>query len=418
MPRTELLRATVFVGLFAATFSVAAEPSTIHRVVAARQAAPGDGTFERFTVEGLPIVAPVNSKGQIAFFATVGRGRTSEGIFLASVSRVVKVAVAGDPAPGGGTFSGFGRHPIPALNEAGDIAFGATVAGGKTVEGIFLATKRRLQAVAIAGAPAPGISSAVFAKAETPALNDRGEVAFGATLRRGRESVEAIYLYSTTRTLRNIAAQGDPAPHGGTFGGFGPPSINNRGLVAFAAWIEGPAVPGGIFVADGEKLRMLVGAGEKTPLGGMFASLSERVSLNDAGVVAFHSRLKNAPAAAAIFVVENEQLRTVAGLGDEAPGGGRYSSFALWPSLSATGTVGFIASVDRRPAVVALFAATAGGTRKIVGVGDPLPGGGQLESFGLYPILSMSPAGGITFATAPSGDGKGVEGIFFVPPAP
>lgn len=418
MPRPERLRVTVFVGLVAATVSVAAEQPTIHRVVAARLAAPGEGTFERFNVEALPIVAPVNSKQQVAFFATIGRGRTSEGIFLASMTRVTKVAVAGDPAPGGGTFSGFGRHPIPALNDAGDVAFAATVAGGRTVEGVFLATKGRLQAVAVAGSSAPGIPSAVFAKPEAPALNNRGEVAFTATLQRGRESVEAIYLFSATRALRKIVAQGNPAPEGGTFGGFGPPSINNRGVVAFAAWIEGPAVPAGIFVTDGARMQMLVGAGDKTPAGGIFASLSERVSLNDAGAIAFHSRLNNAPAAAAIFVAENEQVRKVAALGDEAPGGGRYSSFALWPSLSATGTVGFIASVDRRPPMVAVFAATTAGTRKIVGVGDPLPGGGQLESFGLYPILAMSSAGGITFATAPSSDGGGVEGIFFVPPAP
>src|SRR3989442_2172517 len=104
----ELLRAGVFVGLFAATVSVATEVPTIHRVVTARQAAPEGGTFEHFSVEALPIVAPANSKGQVAFFATVGRGRASEGVFLASMTRVMKVAVAGDPAPGGGTFSGFG----------------------------------------------------------------------------------------------------------------------------------------------------------------------------------------------------------------------------------------------------------------------------------------------------------------------
>src|SRR5437867_217525 len=288
--------------------SVAAESRILQRVVVAGQPAPGGGVFERFSVEVLPVVAPVNSHGHVAFFATILRGRTSEGYFRATGRRIDTIAAQGDAAPGGGTFSGFGRHPIPALNEAGDVAFAAAVSGGKTVEGIFATTGRRLRAVAVVGGAAPGIASGTFANLDAPALNDRGDVAFLATVRRGRETVEAIYL-SSGATLSKIVAQGDPAPAGGAFAGFGVPALN------------------------------------------------------------------------------------------------------------AGGAVGFTASVDRGVAEVAAFVSTATDLARIAAVGDALPGGGTLSSFGLYPALALSPSGGATFATAPSASGGGVEGIFLVPPA-
>src|SRR5262245_30143644 len=104
-------KATVLLVMMAA--SIAAAASVLDRVVAAGQPAPGGGTFERFSVESQPIVAPVNSRGQVAFFASLLRNRASEGLFLGRGARIGKVVLDGDPAPGGGTFSGFGKHPVP-----------------------------------------------------------------------------------------------------------------------------------------------------------------------------------------------------------------------------------------------------------------------------------------------------------------
>ena len=150
-----------------------------------------------------------------------------------------------------------------------------------------------MRVVALAGSAAPDIPSGTFANVDAPAINDRGDVAFLATVRRGRESIEAIYLRSGGKT-RKLVAQGDPAPAGGTFAGFGPPSLNGKGLVVFGGVVEGRAVPGGVFLAKGDTIRMLVGAGDETPLGGIFAKFSERVAVNDAGIVAFHAVLKGA----------------------------------------------------------------------------------------------------------------------------
>ncbi len=376
------------------------------------QAAPGGGTFDRFSVESLPIVAPINRRGQVAFFATVLRGRASEGFFLSSGTRLAKLVAAGDAAPGGGVFSGFGRHPVPALNDGGEIAFAAAIAGARAVEGIFVASPRGTRAIALAGGPAPDIPSGTLASVDAPALNGRGDVAFLATVRRGRESLEAIYLHSGGKS-RKIVAQGDPAPAGGTFAGFGPPSLNDTGLVVFGAVVEGRAVPGGLFVSKGGPIRMLVGAGEETPDGGIFAKFSERVAVNDAGAVAFNAMLKGAPIGGAIYVVD-DRVRRIAGLGDATPGGGVFSHFALWPSLSAAGAVVFAASVDGGTSPVGVFVAAGGATSRVSAVGDALPGGGTLVSFGLYPFAAVSAAGGVTFATAPDAVGSGVEGVFAI----
>src|SRR5919201_3902070 len=131
--------------------------SPVRPIAVAGDAAPGGGTFEHFGVESLPVVAPANSRGQVAFFATLLRASASEAFFLASPDRVRRLVAEGDPVPGGGAFSGFGRHPIPALNERGDVAFAAAVVGGRTVEGIFIRDARGLRPVVLTGRAAPGM---------------------------------------------------------------------------------------------------------------------------------------------------------------------------------------------------------------------------------------------------------------------
>src|SRR5438132_253062 len=267
-----VLIVAALVAPFAARSSAAGDADRARPVVLAGDAVPGGGTFERFSVESLPIVAPVTSEGRVAFFATILRGRASEGFFVWSEGKVAKVVVAGDPSPAGGTFAGFGA-----------------------------------------------------------------------------------------------------------------PVVNAKGIVACAAVVEGPAVPGGLFVSEDGKIRMVLGAGDDAPIGGIFAKLSERIAFNGTGAIAFNAVLKRGPVAAGIFVVEGDRVRKVAALGDPAPGGGVFSYLGLWPALSAAGTVGFVASVDHGPAPIGVFTADRSETRKIASVGDPVVGVGRLASFGLYP---------------------------------
>ena len=395
-----------------------ADPAYVLRAVARTgDAAPGGGTFDRFGQEALPIVAPVNARGDVAFFASLSHGASDEGIFLQRAGRIVTVAREGDRVPGVGRLSGFGKHPTPALNDSGVVAFAAAVVGGRAVEGIFIWSAGRLRAVATTGAPAPGIPSGVVAGVDTPAINASGEVVFLATIRRGRESIEAI-LAGRGGTLRKIVAQGDAAPAGGVFAGFGPPAFNARGSVAFAAVVEGKSVPGGIFVAAGDRVQMLVGAGQDSPIGGIFAKFSERIALDDIGLIAFHGMLKFAPVEAAIFAVEGGRPRPVSRLGDPAPGGGTISQFGLWPAVGAGGVIAFAASIESGPAPVAILLAEGSRLSRVVAVGDTVPAGDRIASLTLYPVASVGPRGHVTFAVAPIATGEGPEGLFTAQPAP
>ena len=118
-------------------------PGALRAVVRSGRPAPGGGRFDRFDVASQPIVAPVNARGQVAFYATVLRAPAREGIFLAEAGRLSKVAALGDPTPGGGTLAEFAAHPLPALNAAGHVAFSAQIAGGRATEGVFLGQRRR-----------------------------------------------------------------------------------------------------------------------------------------------------------------------------------------------------------------------------------------------------------------------------------
>src|SRR5439155_20238376 len=149
-------------------------------------AAPGGGRFDRFDVTGQPIVAPVNIKGQVAFYASLLRAPAHEGIFLADAAGVTKLAAFGDDVPGGGTLAEFGAHPLPSLNAAGHAAFVAHIAGGRATDGVFLVGSDGLRAIALAGEDAPGVSAGVLVGFDAPSLNDNDELAFVATVRHGR----------------------------------------------------------------------------------------------------------------------------------------------------------------------------------------------------------------------------------------
>jgi hypothetical protein len=408
-----LLLATLAAG--PAASGRAADGPTLRAVARTGDAAPGGGTFDRFAQETLPVVAPVNARGEVAFFARLNRGGADEGIFLRRGGRIVTVARDGDRVPGVGRLAGFGQHPAPGLNDGGTVVFAAAISEGRAVEGIFAWSAGRLRAVATTGTPAPGVPSGVLAGLDAPAVNARGDVVFIATIRRGRESIDAI-LASTGGGLRKIVAQGDPAPGGGAFAAFGPPALNNLGTTGFAAVVEGKGVPGGIFVARDDRVEMVVGAGEETPIGGIFAKFSERIGLNDRGLIAFHGMLKFAPVAAAIFAAEDGRVRAVARLGDGAPGGGTIVHFGLWPAVGSGTDIAFAASIEGGATPVAILLADGPRLSQVVAVGETLPGGDRITTLTLYPVVSVGPRGHVTFAVAPTPSGDGPEGLFAAEP--
>src|SRR5882672_11047196 len=344
----------------AALQNAAPEVHALRLVVASGQAAPGGGSFNRFDVSSQPIVAPVNGRGQIAFYASVARAKATEGIFLATASRITKAAAVGDAVPGGGVLSEFARHPLPALNDAGKIAFGASVAGARATEGIFLAADDRLKAIALSGADAPGVQN-------------------------------------------------------GTFVEFDAPVINNRGVVAFPAVLERGAVLGGIFLAGTRDLHLLVGAGEIGPGGMMLVRFSERVAIDDQDNVAFVAHLGSGTSSEAVLVANASGLTQLAIVGESAPGGGRFAAFGPWPNFGPNASVAFVAGVDDGPGTLGIYVGTRGALRRVTMVGDRLANGGAVPAFALNSVTSVGSRGGLTFATMANPE-SGQNGIYYYGP--
>jgi hypothetical protein len=384
-----------------------AATGALRAVIQSGAAAPGGGRFDRFDVTAQPIVAPVNAHGQIAFYATVLHAPAREGIFIIDGGRVTKVAAFGDSLPGGGTLSEFGAHPLPSLNTAGHVAFAAQVAGGRATEGVFLAGTEGLRAIALTGDDAPGVPAGVLVGFEAPALNDNDELAFVARVRRGRDLLDVLY-YWNGRRLQRLVAEHDLLPQiGGTIDHIGDPALNSSGVVAFpAAILKGPAL-GGIFVAGGRPLRLLVGAGDRATNGAMILRFSERIAIDEAGGIAFGAQLGNdGTTREAVLWTGAEGMTEIAVEGTPAPGGGRYAGFGPWPTVGPSGVTAFIAALDGGPAPLAAFAGAVGDVRRIAAMGETLPQGGTIGRFALNTVAVAGPDGTLTFATVAQEKGE------------
>ena len=315
-----------------------------------------NGRFDRFGLQLLTMVLASNNRGETAFYATIRRSQSEEGIFLAKADgKIAPIAVAGDPVPdqAGQLIAGFGERPAPVMNDEGSVAFIATLAGGRGAAGVFLASEGKLRTIASSGMKAPVILGGigVFAEFEAVSLNSRGDLAFLAWVRHGRETIEVIYVarkVGAVHQLTKVAAAGEPAPGGGFFAGFGAPVVNNRGAIAFPAVVKlGPAL-GAIFVAPAEApAHLFVGTGDPAPTGGIFARFSERIGFDDSGRVAFGAFTKGAGPDFGIFVADGADRRAIAARGQAAPGGGVYASFGAWPAMSHTGELAFVAATDQ-----------------------------------------------------------------------
>ena len=238
-----------------------------------------------------------------------------------------------------------------------------------------------LQAIALAGDDAPGVPAGVLVGFDAPALNDNDELAFVATVRRGRDTLDVLYFWNGRR-LQRLVAEGDRLLRiGGTMDKIGEPALNNGGVIAFpAAILKGPAL-GGIFVAGARDLRLLVGAGDRTPSGAMILRFSERVAIDDEDGIAFGAYLgEDGGTREAVLRTGPEGLAEIAVEGAPAPGGGRYAGFGPWPTVGPGGVTAFIAALDGGPGPLAAFAGTAGDIRRVATMGETLPQGGSDRS--------------------------------------
>ena len=269
--------------------------------------APGFGAFESTGQH-----ASINNPGDVVF---PGVARTmqgvapanglGQGIFLADRhGRITTVAAPGDPAPGGSAFD-FAVNPW--INDRGDIAFGAHVAGEQCIpilpgcmESIYFksAATGKIESIAHQGGQAA--NGNFYRSAWGPAVNNSGDLVFMGELTppAGLTSARGIYLHS--RGVNNLIARpGDIMPDGRKILTVNPPSsagnysLNNRGEITFNASLEDGE--SGLYLHSRGALHLVAGTGTLIPGIGTVADVSGLIGgvLNDASQVFFWATLKD-----------------------------------------------------------------------------------------------------------------------------
>jgi hypothetical protein len=259
--------------------------------------APGGGRLlDLFAdpLDGQPRAAVAGAT--VAFQAGLTGTPTPSGLFTLRGHRLRAIARAGDTAPGG-RLRAFG---MPALRSAADVAFVAEVSGPSGTA-LYRRRGRKTRAIALSGRETATRLGGRFADFDPPAASPDG-IVFRATLDQGGR--DAIFL-ARGRSLEALVASGEVAPGGGRFRSVGTPAASAAAFV-FHAVVTGGAASGGIYRAvPGEPgaaatLTALVTGGERAPIGGTYLGFGPP-SGNDEGAVAFTADLVGAHAASAVF---------------------------------------------------------------------------------------------------------------------
>ena len=221
--------------------------------------APGTSMGVNFSLFGSPLL---NDAGQNAFYCVLsGTGINSNNddcIFSNAGGALGLVARDGDPAPGTEMNTVFSSIRAPTFNGLGQVAFHSNLSGpmitGFNGRAIWVGGVGTLNPAVRAGQPAPGIVPAAnFITFLSPDINNAGDIAFGATL------VQAGTIDSTNDAgiwvmgsggSRLVAQEKDQAPGtpmGARFGDFNNPgnvrpAMNGSGRTAFIATLTGTGV--------------------------------------------------------------------------------------------------------------------------------------------------------------------------------
>jgi hypothetical protein len=210
----------------------------------------------------------------------------------------------------------FSEHYYPSrINERGEVAFLARVGVGA---GIFVLRSTGIEMIAIDGAPSPvpGAKYLGFAN-RTPAINDKGEVAF-AGFYDGPNAGRALFFKGVTGPTKLVATSTDKTGKY-QFKDFLSPAINNQGDIAFMGTLEG-GIRSGIFLKTAKGIELIALVGDLPPgrkPGEEFNNFQQQPSLNDRGEVVFYAQLKNATVG--VFIKDAKGLRPLVMRGDKTP---------------------------------------------------------------------------------------------------
>jgi hypothetical protein len=367
---------------------------------------PGGGTIARFTASDSDALVDLNNQGDVAFFASPP-STVQGGVYLSSGGTLRKIVAANDAAPIGGTFTGFGGCCYEGqlgLNDNGDVSFYAWL-NNSSLQGIFLSSGGTIRKVAVLGDPAPG-GGTLLPDLSRHALSDSGAIAFSGYLNPGSNVSQAVFLGRPDGTLALIARRGDPAPTRPAYRSFtvAGGAMNGAGSLVFHAEVAG----GAVFLSEGGTIQPVASAGDSAPGGGRIAEISpyNPPTINAAGEVAFIAEFEgDGDDRAGVFAGPPGALRRIAAQGDPSPTGGQLGYFIDRPVIDDAGGVTFVAYTDSGQA---LFRAADGTLHAIAATfsrGYPLPLAGKRVR-GYLAGFDANAAGEIAFSTVQNYRGR------------
>lgn len=296
----------------------------------------------------------------------------------------VTLAPNGQPFEGSHMYSGINADRVVVFGGIIHTSKGIKIPGEPDSPlgmGVFTADAAgNIRSIVSPGDPAPG--KKVFDFAENGFINDHGDVAFGAHIAgescttfglKQAERIfcgESVYLYrKASGRIVSIAHQGESAPGGGKYNlAFGP-AINNSGDVVFIGdFSTAPDIltNTGVFLWSRGSTIAIARSGDSLPGGGKMVSASGYVqgySLNDRGEVFFFATIDtdrdgDGQNDSGVFVWKDGVTRTIVRTGQKLAGLGTVSLISFGQ--------GFGSAVSNNHGEVLTFVTTTAGNGYLV----------------------------------------------------
>lgn len=223
--------------------------------------------------------AKLNNKGSIVFNALLDT--TEAGIFVNQNGKTISIASSRDRFSNFnvgfrtvGTDGPASAFSVPSINDAGTVAFHATLDTGAT--GIFLGRGKGTVKVAD--------NAGKFSSFSSPSINNNGTVAFLAQLDNGKHGI------FKKRKGQEIETHIDDSSPFSFFQSI--PAINDQGQIAFLAYLyEGGG--SGIYTGKNPVTNKVIAAGDPLANSKVVDLVIDGRGLNNAGQVTFEALLEN-----------------------------------------------------------------------------------------------------------------------------
>jgi hypothetical protein len=326
------------------------------------------------------------------------------------------------------------KFDLPCINDAGQLAFAATIKDGAVSDDVLMAGGPPTL-FAREGDLAPGAGGATFARFLTPMLDQAGRVAFEARL--GGAGVTTatncgIWSNAFGGTLALVARRGGAAPSvaGATIRSFESAAFEwspgAAPAVAYQARLAGSGITSvndlGLWAYDGAQTRLLLRKGGNFTSGGATKTVtgfnvlpSRRVISSQgfglcAGKIVALLHFGAQPMAVATFHADGTAPIQVAATGDAAPGfsGGETFASFLMPVQNSAGEPAFVASIKGASGTVAqgaCYAVDGGALTRVAAAGQAAPG--TAGTFKLFSYILNNNAGLAAFMANLTGAGIG-----------